>query len=280
MTSKNPTGRPRRVAGSGAKRAQRASDAAVVEEVAQQPSRDQVTDAPAPPEPVVLEKSPSPGSPGLETGASAPSSTTDELETGASAPSSTTDELETGAGAPSSTTDELEEAPPARRTTLALVVTVVVLVAVLALEAAYLWGPLRDDPTVSSARPVLVGQATERSAVDTAAKAAVAFSARSYDTYDEQVDAAAAMMTDDFAESFRQTTDDAKAKFVEAEAQVTAEVAAQGVMTASDEQVEVLLFLNQFTVKKDEKSGFTPFRLKVTLIDTEQGWLVSDVDAS
>ncbi|WP_460716261.1 hypothetical protein [Nocardioides dilutus] len=155
-----------------------------------------------------------------------------------------------------------------------------ILTAVALLQVAYLWGPLKDDPKVSSERPVLLSRAAERSATDTAAKAAVAFTQRSYETYDEQVDAAAAMMTADFEKQFRQTTDDAREPFIEAETQVTAEVAAQGVMTASEQQVEALIFLNQFTIRKGEESGFTPFRLKVTLIDTEQGWLVSDVDAS
>ena len=178
--------------------------------------------------------------------------------------------------------DEVDDEPaePSSRVTLALVVAIVLLVAVALTEVAYLWGPLEDDPTVSSSRPVLLSTAAERSAADTAAQAAVAFTARSYTTYDEQVDAAAAMMTTGFAEEFRQTTDDAKAKFVEAEAEVTADVVAQAVMSASDEQVEVLIFLNQFTTKTDEESGFSPFRLKVTLIDTDQGWLVSDVDAN
>ena len=67
---------------------------------------------------------------------------------------------------------------------------------------------------------------------------------------------------------------------LEAETQVTAEVAAQGVMTATEQQVEALVFLNQFTIRKGEESVFTPYRLKVTLIDTEQGWLVSDVEAA
>ena len=88
------------------------------------------------------------------------------------------------------------------------------------------------------------------------------------------------MMTADFEKQFRQTTDDARDRFIEAETQVTAEVAAQGVMTASEQQVEALVFLNQFTLRKGEESVFTPFRLKVTLIDTEQGWLVSDVEAT
>ena len=174
--------------------------------------------------------------------------------------------------------DEPEQ--PSSRVTVVLVLAVVLLVALAGVQVAYLWGPLEDDPTVSSSRPVLLSTAAERSAADTAAQAAAAFTARSYQTYDEQVDAAAAMMTTGFAEEFRRTTDDAKAKFVEAEAEVTADVVAQAVMTASDEQVEVLIFLNQFTAKKDTESVLTPFRLKVTLIDAEQGWLVSDVDAN
>ena len=164
-----------------------------------------------------------------------------------------------------------------RKTLVALVVGIVCLVGILAFEIVYL---TKDDPTVSSSRPVLLSTAAERSAADTAAKAAVAFTARSYQDYDKQVDEAAAMMTTAFAAEFRQTTDDAKAKFVEAEAEVTADVVAQGVMSASKKQVEVLIFLNQFTTKKDAESVLTPFRLKVTLIDSDQGWLVSDVAAN
>jgi Mce-associated membrane protein len=283
MTSRNPTNRPRKIAGSGAKRASE--------------------EAPAEPERSSAEEGPSTGSPGLETGASAPSSTTDGPETGASAPSSTTDGPETGASAPSSTADGPEtgasapsshtdvpetgaSAPssttdePSGRATPALVVAIVVLVAVGLLELAYLVGPLKDDAKVSGERPVLLSQAAERSAVDVAATAAVAASARSFETYDEQVDEAAALMTDAFAEEFRTTTDDAKADWVAGEIQVTADVAAQAVMTASEEQVEVLVFLNQFTTKTGEETGFTPFRLKITLIDDEdRGWLVSDIDA-
>ena len=35
-------------------------------------------------------------------------------------------------------------------------------------------------------------------------------------------------------------------------------------MTASEKQVEVLIFLNQFTTKKGEETVFTPYRIKVT----------------
>jgi Mce-associated membrane protein len=243
-SSRNPTPRPRRVAGASGGRGAHAGERLETSQA----------EAGTEPEPTDPDEGPSTESPGFETGAGAPSSTTDQ--------------------------EDEPTAPPADRVTLALVLAVMVLVAVALLQAAYLWGPLEDDPTVSGERPVLLSRAAERSATDTAAKAAVAFTQRSYETYDEQVDEAAAMMTADFEKQFRQTTDDARGPFIEAETQVTAEVAAQGVMTASEQQVEALVFLNQFTIRKGEESVFTPYRLKVTLIDTEQGWLVSDVEAA
>jgi Mce-associated membrane protein len=253
-SSRNPTPRPRRVAGSSGGRGARAGErleSSAAKASAEPPVVEPVetSAAKAPAEPPVVEPKwgPSLESPGLETGAGAPSSTTEVT---------------------------------ADRATLALMLAIVVLVAVALLQVAYLWGPLADDRTVSGERPVLLSRAAERSATDTAATAAVAFTQRSYETYDDQVDDAAAMMTADFEKQFRQTTDDARGPFIDAETQVTAEVAAQGVMTASEQQVEALVFLNQFTIRKGEGSVFTPYRLKVTLIDTDQGWLVSDVEAS
>jgi Mce-associated membrane protein len=261
-SSRNPTPRPRRVAG----RTSAARPDGEVEPV-------ETTAAEAPAEPQVVE-------PVETTAAEAPAEpqvvgpqSVDEDP----APATEVSTSSTNDGSPE---PEAATAPPADRTTLALVLAVMALVAVVLLQVAYLWGPLEDDPTVSGERPVLLSRAAERSATDTAAKAAVAFTQRSYETYDEQVDEAAAMMTTDFEKQFRQTTDDARGPFIEAETQVTAEVAAQGVMTASEQQVEALVFLNQFTIRKGEESVFTPYRLKVTLIDTEQGWLVSDVEAA
>lgn len=175
----------------------------------------------------------------------------------------------------------LEESPrPARRATLALVLAIVVLVGVAALQAAYLWGPLKDDPTVTADRPVLISTPAHRSAVDTAKVAVEKLTARSYQNYDEQVDEATAMMTTSFAETYRETTDQVKEEFIAAETEVTVSVEAQSVMTASDNQVEALIFLTQFTAKKGEETAFTPYRIKVTMIDTDQGWLVSDVETA
>jgi len=114
----------------------------------------------------------------------------------------------------------------------------------------------------------------------TAAQAAVTFSGRSYETYDEQVDAATAMMTDAFAEEFRETTDQVRDEWVEQQTIVTAELEAQAVMTASDQQVEALVFLSQFIERKGAQVGVTPYRITVTMIRTDQGWLVSDVESA
>jgi Mce-associated membrane protein len=166
------------------------------------------------------------------------------------------------------------------RLTVVLVVAVVLLVAVGLLELAYFKGPLRDDPRVTSERPVLIDDLAAKSAVDIAAQAAVKFSERSYEKYDKQVDEAAAMMTTAYAEQFRQTTDEIKDEFVAAQTEVTVELEAQAVMSASEKQVQALIFLTQYTSKKDVTTTFTPFRIKVTLIKAGTSWLVSAVDTA
>ncbi|MEJ7774676.1 MAG: hypothetical protein WKF72_07665 [Nocardioidaceae bacterium] len=157
-------------------------------------------------------------------------------------------------------------------------VTIVLLLAVALVEAAYLYGPWGDDPVVGAERPVLIGKVAHRTAVDTAAQAAVEIVARSYKTYDKQVEVATARMTTSFTQEYRQTTDEIREEFIAAETVVTVEVSAQAVMTASPEQVQALLFLNQFTDKRGEDAVYTPYRVLVTVVSTDQGWLVSDIE--
>jgi Mce-associated membrane protein len=163
---------------------------------------------------------------------------------------------------------------------VAPVLAIVVLVAAALLEAAYLWGPLADDPKVSAGRPVVVSEAAQRSVVDAAAQAAVTFSGRSYETYDEQVDAATSTMTAAFAEEYRQTTDQVRDEWIAGKTIVVAELEAQAVITASEKQVEALIFLTQFIEREGAQTAVTPYRLKVTMVETEQGWLVSDVESA
>lgn len=171
----------------------------------------------------------------------------------------------------------VEEAPGRGRRTTSLLAAVVVTLALVAGGEG--WYLLHDDaPTVSSSRPVVVSPLTAEGAVDVAAKAAVDFVSASYDTFDDDVDTAAAEMTSGFATKYRETKADIKDAFVAAKTKVSAEVSAQGVISASEEQVQALLFLTQSTTKDDTDLTAVQYRIVVTLIADGDGWLVSDVD--
>jgi Mce-associated membrane protein len=67
---------------------------------------------------------------------------------------------------------------PGLRTTLVLVVALVVLIGVAAAEGWYLW--LREDSVVSAGRPVVTGEVAHRSAVEAASDAADEIVSTSY----------------------------------------------------------------------------------------------------
>ena len=237
--SRNPTGRPRQVAGRGQPPADKLHD----------PVDDGATEAPAadaPPQPPQTEPPP-PGA--VADPSPAPPPPTPAV--------------------PSDGSSGL-------RTTLVLVVALVVLIGVAAFEGWYLW--LREDPVVSSDRPVVTGEVAHRSAVEAASEAADEIVSTSYTNYDEQVDQAVGMMTDEFAGRYRQTAEDVREQFVDARKEVQVEVAAAGVVRASPSQVEALLFLNQYVTTDGKDTSYTPYRALVTVVDTEQGWLVSDIE--
>ena len=58
---------------------------------------------------------------------------------------------------------------------------------------------------------------------------------------------------------------------------------------ASDSQVQALLFLDQYVTKKGDPRGggaqqagtdYTPFRALVTMVRTDHGWLVDNIDTA
>jgi len=161
-------------------------------------------------------------------------------------------------------------------TTVALVVAIVLLAGVAAGEGWYLW--LRPGPEVSADRPVVTGKIAYRAAGDAASQDTEEILSTSYKNYDDQVTQATSRMTDSFAEEYRQTVGDIRGKFVADKTVLTVKVAAAGVVRASSTQVQALLFLNQYVQKKGEKTTATPYRALVTVVHTEHGWLVSDLE--
>lgn len=218
--------------------------------------------------------------------------TSDQVDaTGSTGPTSPTDPVEPVEGASPAESEVVEpehhehvewpveeqpEQPAPRRTTRLLVALLVLLVLVAAGEAFYVYG--QDEPTISATRPVVTGKVAATSAVDAAARSAVDIVSSSFRTYDEQVDLAASKMTDAFAEEFRQTKAEIREDFVAQKTEVTAEVAAQGVVQASPEQVIALVFLDQSTTKAGSDLNVAQYKILVTVVRTDGGWLVSQME--
>ncbi|MCW2792418.1 MAG: hypothetical protein JWO76_1516 [Nocardioides sp.] len=162
------------------------------------------------------------------------------------------------------------------RTTVVLVVALVLLVGVAAGEAWYLW--LRDEPVVSASRPVVTGEMAHRAAVEAATQDTEEILSTSYKNYDEQVDQATSRMTDSFAAQYRTTIGDIRDRFVAQRTELLVKVVGAGVVRASAEQVQALLFLNQYVTRAGKDTTFTPYRALVTVVHTDHGWLVSQIE--
>jgi len=166
-----------------------------------------------------------------------------------------------------------------RRTTLALGVAIVALLAVGIVEVVLLTRD--DDATVSAAEPVVVGDATRAEAVRTAARSTEEILSTSFDSYDDQVEQATAKMTDAFAEEYRTTSDGIRDRFLDQRTRLQVEAVGQSVVQASAEQVQALLFLNQYVEKRVDgrpATDFAQYRALVTVVHTDEGWLVADIE--
>lgn len=178
---------------------------------------------------------------------------------------------------PDSRQVEAAPSPGGRRgTTIALVVAIVLLAGAVSWESWYLWG--RSEPTVSASHPVITGEIAYRAAVEAASQDAEDILSTSYKNYDEQVAQATSEMTDGFAKEYTQTVGQIKGDFVAAKTELQVKVVAAGVVRASSEQVQALLFLNQYVTKPGTKTAFTPYRALVTVVHTEHGWLVDNIE--
>ncbi|MBA2952537.1 hypothetical protein GON03_21175 [Nocardioides sp. MAH-18] len=195
-------------------------------------------------------------------------------------PSSTTDEVdpvvEERAPGPVSTPPEER---PGRRLTWILVAAVIVLALVGIAEVVYL---ARDpQPAVSAERPVVTGELSHRAAVEAAARATEEILSTTYTDYDKQVDQASSKMTDAFAKEYRETAEGIRDEFIEKRSKLQVKAVAQGVAQASPDQVQALLFLNQYVEKVEggkPQTAFAQYRALVTVVRTDHGWLVSDIE--
>ena len=203
------------------------------------------------------------------------------------APAETTPETESRDEAPERSQRGLGEVFAGRRTTTVLSAATVALALLAAGLGVWLWQhdeePVPARPTdgaiaVPEGRPVLLSAADAQVAVAAAAEAASTIVATSYQDYDEQVEEAVALMTDAFAEEYRQTAEDVKQRILDTKTEVQVTIVAQGVVRANTSEVQGLLFLNQYSSKDGGDTTYTPYRALVTVVNTDAGWRVSGLD--
>jgi Mce-associated membrane protein len=162
-----------------------------------------------------------------------------------------------------------------RRTAVLLGSGSLVLAAAMAGEAWYLWGA--SDPTPTAQRPVVVGDIDAQSAVDVAATDTAAIFTASWRSYDQHLSRATSLMTTDMADRYRTTAEPVRARVVASQTDTTTRVAARGVVRATSNEVVALLFLDQRTTAGGGPPSYTARRALVTMVHTDRGWLVANV---
>lgn len=136
-----------------------------------------------------------------------------------------------------------------------------------------------DDPTISvpSGRPVVLNQLAVQEGVEAAAVAAQTMFARNWESYDQGVEDAIRLMTEEFAREYKATTDDVRREFIAKKTEVQVRVVAQSVVRANDTELEALVFLNQYIFRgegEDATNTYTPYRAVITMVHTDDGWFV------
>jgi len=265
-SSRTPVSRPRRVAGQGSAPSDPSTETPEVAEAAEAPTVPPEGPRVEPPEPEPEE--------------TAEADATDETDE--SGESGESGEPETDGRDRLVPSPDVADRPglgplfESRRATVVLAVLAAVLV--LAAGGMFAVDAARDEPVTASKMPVRISEDDATAAVAEAAKSAQTILTRTYQGYDKEVDDATALMTSAFAKRFRTTTDDVKDKFVADKTDQQVRVVAQGVVHATRTEVQALLFLNQYVSKDGGDTVYTPYRALVTVVHTDSGWIVSDLD--
>jgi len=163
-----------------------------------------------------------------------------------------------------------------RRSTVVLAGVLVLLIGLLAVEIWYVSSD--DEPVVSSDRPVVTGEIASKSAVDAAAQSTQDILTYGYHDFDAQTDEATAKMTDTFAANYRETAAGVRDEFIKNRTEQEVRVVGQSVVQASSEKVLALIFLDHYVTRAGQSTSVTPYRALVTMVHTDNGWLVDGIE--
>jgi Mce-associated membrane protein len=84
-------------------------------------------------------------------------------------------------------------------------------------------------------------------------------------------------MTADMADRYRTTASPLRSRVVASRTNTTTRVAASGVVRATPDEVLALLFVDQRTTAGNGPPSYAARRALVTMVHTDQGWLVDNV---
>ncbi|WP_206063076.1 hypothetical protein [Nocardioides sp. HDW12B] len=100
-----------------------------------------------------------------------------------------------------------------------------------------------------------------------------------YTTFEEDLDAASALMTDSFAEEYLPTVETIRDRALEQERTQEATVVAVSVVSETPDEVETLVFLNRTTYTADSpRQRILQDRANVTVVrDGDGEWLIDDI---
>ena len=131
--------------------------------------------------------------------------------------------------------------------------------------------------------PVTVGAAAWRDSVDAAATAVTDILSVDWQSYDEHREQVRGRMTASFAEEYEITAGDSRERFLASKAAYDFVVVGQSVVSAAEDGVTALLFLNEYVYKGegDERTGPDVYQVRVQVTAVREGdaWLVDELDA-
>lgn len=151
-------------------------------------------------------------------------------------------------------------------------------------ELAYLFVFTGEDEAEASAdEPVKIQMSEWRTASEKSAKSVTEVLNVSWKNYDQNLEDARKLMTDEFADEYAATTKDSRKRFIQTKADYDFAVVGRSVVRASRDEVTSLLFLNQFVYKGEGKQRTGPeiyqVRVEVTAERSGDRWLISDLKA-
>lgn len=164
---------------------------------------------------------------------------------------------------------------PTRRRVVLLAVVALLL---LALAGEGVYAATRTDPAATAARPVALTPVASSAAVRSAAGSTVEILSYGFEDLEAQVDDAASRMTPEFAREFRQRVMAGQESLVAQRATQQVEVRAAGVVTATADRVQALVFLDRRVAEAGEGTTVRPYRVLVTVVRAGGVWLVSDIE--